>query len=126
MGANSDLAAKLFAAMVAGDEGTVRALCAPGLRFSQNGGAAVGLDALLGLSSTVRSAVPDYRYEKPVRSDTADGFVEEHDFAGTLPDGTQCAIPVCLVATVEAGRVVSVREYFDTAAAAPLFKALGG
>ena len=66
-----------------------------------------------------------FGYANPVRSDTDDGFVEEHTITGTLADGTKLNARICVVATVADGKVASLREYIDTGAAAPLLKALG-
>lgn len=96
------------------------------LQFRQNGGPVTGVESLVGLTLAVRRAVPDFRYENAVRSDTADGFVEEHDVRGTLPDGTEFHLAACVVARTEDGKIVAGNEYFDTAAAAGLFRALGG
>ena len=81
---------------------------------------------LLAIVSALVAAIPDFRIENAVRSDTLAGFVEEHDLRGTLPDGTVYHLAVCVVASVQGGKIVAVHEYFDTAAAAGLFKAMGG
>lgn len=125
MGPNSAISEKFFAALAAGDAATLRAVCNPNLQLTQNGGAAMDIDGLIGMSSAVRGVVAGFRYDNAQRVDTPDGFVEEHDVRGTLPDGTECSISACVVGQVEDGKVVVLREYFDTAAAAGLFKALG-
>ena len=118
------IAEALFAAFEAGDADRVRELCAPGLSARQNNGPIMDLEALIGFSLAVSKAVPDFRYEAAVRSATASGFVEEHDVCGTLPDGSRLHLRVCVVADVEDGRITSLREYVDGAAAASLLEAL--
>ena len=119
------LAAALFWAFVEGDDETVQHLCAPDLQAIQNGGAPMNLATLLMFSAAVRSVVKDFRYENPIRSETADGFVEEHDVCGTLPDGTELRFSACVVATVSESKITQLREYFDSAAVASLAAHLG-
>ena len=101
-------------------------MCAPGFQLSQNGGPSTGVDDFLAIVSALIAAIPDFRIENAVRFDTLAGFVEEHDLRRTLPDGTVFHLAVCVVASVQGGKIVAVREYFDTAAAGGLFKAMGG
>jgi ketosteroid isomerase-like protein len=82
------------------------------------------LDSVLGFALSVLRVVADFRYEDAVRSVTASGFVEEHNVRGTLPDGSDLNLAVCVVADVHDGRVSDLREYFDGVAAAGLASAL--
>lgn len=121
---NTQIAASLFDAFASGDAGTVRNLCAPDFRISQNGGPEMGIDQLLGFTAAVLKVVRGFRYEDAVRSATATGFVEEHAVRGTLPDGSAISFSVCVVADVKDGKVTHAREYFDSKAAQGLVKAL--
>lgn len=125
MDKNSDLSERLFAAVVAGDVAALQAICTPGAGWIQNGAPALGMEEIAGLGGAVKGAMPDYRYENVVCSDTEHGFVDEHDGVGTLADGTRVVIHSCVVATVDGGKITGMREYFDSAAVAPLLKALG-
>jgi ketosteroid isomerase-like protein len=118
------LAKALFEAFAVGDESTIRRLCTTGFRARQNGGPAMDLDSVLGFALSVLRVVADFRYEDAVRSVTASGFVEEHNVRGTLPDGSDLNLAVCVVADVHDGRVSDLREYFDGVAAAGLASAL--
>ena len=122
---HTDLAAALFTAFEAADETTVRELCSPELEAIQNGEPAMNLESLLQFSMAVHRVLQNFRYEEPIRSATADGFVEEHVLRGTLPDGSAIALAACVVGEIEGGRIVRLREYFDRLAAAKLGKALG-
>ncbi len=126
MNPNSALAEAFFAAVARGDAERARALCAPGFQASQNGGPAVDVEALVALGAAIRAVAPNFRYENAVRSETATGFVEEHEVRGTLPDGTPFQVAVCVVARVVDGKIAAVNEYLDIAAAAGLSKALRG
>jgi len=119
------LAEELFRAFADGDDDAVRHLCAPDLQAIQNGGAPMNLPTLLVFSAAVRSVVKDFRYENPIRSETSNGFVEEHDVCGTLPDGTKLRFSACVVATVSESKITQLREYFDSASVASLAAHLG-
>ena len=124
MSLNLDLARQFFLASAAGDADAMESLCADNIAVRQNGGEALGIKALLRFAAAVKAAAPDFRYENPVRYDTGDGFVEEHDVRGTAPDGTPFKVAVCVVATVANGKISTMNEYLDTAAARPLMDAL--
>jgi ketosteroid isomerase-like protein len=123
---STKLAETLFKALAARDDAAVRKLCARDFRASQNGGAAMDLDTLLGFNAAVHKVVRDFRYENPVRSATETGFVEEHAVRGTLADGSRLDLQVCVIAEVGGGKVTAVREYLDTKAAEGLIRALSG
>lgn len=126
MGNHSELAVAFFTATGAGDQAAIESLCSEDLAASQNGGPPMDRAALARFAAAVKRAVPDFRYENAVRADTATGLVEEHDVCGTLPDGSLLHMTVCVVADVADGKITSLREYADSAAAAGLIKALGG
>lgn len=121
---NTDICKALFEAFATGDEDRVRSLCAPGMQAWQNNNPPMDLDTLLGFSNAVLEVVKDFRYEEARRSETATGFVEEHRVRGTLPDHSKLDLAVCVVADVRDGKIYSLREYLDTAAAAGLIGAL--
>ena len=121
---NAEICAKLFEAFTVGDENAVRALCAPDLVARQNGNPPMSLDALVQFSEAVLGVVSSFRYEDAIRSATTTGFVEEHAVRGGLPDGSQLDMAVCVVADVQDGKIVSLREYLDLNDAAGLIAAL--
>ena len=121
---NDDIAEALFDAFEAGDADAARALCSKSRTASRNGGPAMDLESLLAFSTLVKRVIPDFHYENARRAITGDGFVEEHDVCGTLPDGSDLRVAACIVAEVRDGKVSDVREYIDTVAAAGLADAL--
>ena len=123
---NAEVARALFTAFESGDREAALGLLAADFRGIQNGGPPMDRNTLLKFAAAFRSVVSGYRYDNIVCSETATGFVEEHDVCGTLPDGTGVLIPACVVAKVEGGVVTELREYLDTARAAEVLKALGG
>ncbi len=121
---NSQIARTLFDAFEAGDEQTIREICSADMTARQNLNPEMNLDTLLGFSLAVNKIVPDLHYEHIVCSDTGTGFVEEHEVCGSLPDGSELRICACVVADIEGGKIVSLREYVDTASAQNLLAAL--
>lgn len=123
---STKVAELLFEALAKCDDDAVRKLCTRDFRASQNGGAVMDLETLLGFNAAVHKVVRGFRYENPVRSATASGFVEEHAVRGTLADGSRLDLSVCVVADLTGGKVSDVREYFDAKAAEGLIRALSG
>ena len=80
-----------------------------------------GLVAVLRLERKHVAAV-DMRERRRVR--TEDGFVLMLDVDGTTNGGNTFRVPVCLVATVAADRIVRLDEYADASRVAPLLREL--
>ena len=123
---NEELARALFEAFEKGDADSVRDLCTDDFEGRQNDGPVITLEPLLEFALAVVGVVQDFRYADAVRSATSTGFVEEHSVRGTLPDGSDLDIRVCVVADVRDGKVSNIREYFDRDSAAGLIGALSG
>lgn len=121
---NEQIAATLFTAFEKSDMETVRALCAPGFSARQNLNTEFDLETLIQFSQAVSSVVKNFRYEDIKRSVTNTGFVEEHLVCGELSDGSELKIAACVVADIEDGKIVHLREYVDTASATGLLSAL--
>ncbi len=126
MGIHSEIAKMFFVATAAGDKDAIRAICSSNLIASQNGAPPMDVEALARFAAAVKRVVPDFRYENASRADTQNGFVEEHDVCGTLPDGTALNLAVCVVADIRDGKITALREYLDSASAAGLINALRG
>lgn len=121
---NTELCRALFSALAQNNADEVRRLCSKDFKLIQNGAPPIDVDALIGFNGAVQNVVSNFHYANAVRSATDTGFVEEHDVCGTLPDGSSLKMRACVVGDVSEGRVVSAREYVDTAAAANLVRAL--
>lgn len=121
---STELAKALFEAFEAGDADAVRRLCASDFVARQNNGPLLDLETVLRFSAAVLGVVEQFRYEDAIRSETSSGFVEEHRVRGTLPDGTELDLAVCVVADVREGKIAHLREYLDGVGAAPLLEAL--
>lgn len=118
------IARALFDAFQSGDTNAARALISADVQASQNGGPAMGREALLAFSNAVKAKVPDFRYEDVICQATPEGFVEEHTVRGTLPNDEAINLRLVVVASVVEGQVTSVREYLDSAGAVGLANAL--
>ena len=121
---NTEIARSLFDAFESGDEQTIRSICSEDMTARQNLNPEMNLDTLFGFSLAVNKVMPDLHYENIVCADTGTGFVEEHEVCGTLPDGSELRICACVVATIDNGKLVSLREYVDTASAQALLSVL--
>ena len=119
-----ELAEALFDAFADGDADTVRSLCAADVTARQNKSPPMDLDTLIEFALAIHGAVADFRYADAICTPTASGFVEEHRVRGTLPDGTDLDLAACVVADVRDGKVIDLREYVDSSAAAGLIRAM--
>jgi len=121
---NIALAKALFEALENNDSAAITQLCDPELQAFQNLNPPMNLETLLAFTSKVKQVVPDFHYEHPKRYDSPSGFIEEHLVCGTLPDGNELKLTVCIVAEVHDGKIAILREYVDTLAAHGLAKAI--
>jgi ketosteroid isomerase-like protein len=64
----------------------------------------------------------DLRYENVRVTPTATGYVQQHTMRCTAPNGQPVEAHVCMIATLENGKIKHVAEYMDTAQMAPLMK----
>ncbi len=62
----------------------------------------------------------DLHYENVRVTPTADGYVQQHTMKCTAPNGQPVEAHVCMIATLENGKIKHVSEYMDTAQMAPL------
>ena len=68
----------------------------------------------------IHGVLDDIVYEIVRREPIPDGFYQQHILRGTLPDGSAFAMPACAIVKIDAGRIVSLHEYLDTAHTRPL------
>jgi len=112
---------RLFNAIPAGDIETVRELYHPDVRiWHNNDGTEQTRDDNLLILRWVSRNVKDMRYEEIRRSETANGFVQQHVLRGIAPNGTPLEIPACIICVVEDGKITRLDEYMDAEHAAPL------
>ena len=115
------VAARLFTAIEDGDLDAVAACYDPAIvvwtnvdRRDQD--LARSLRVLAWLCSRLEAR----RYEVVRRDLIPGGFLQEHVLHGIAPDGSEVAMPACIIATVAGGRITGMHEYLDPAGVAAL------
>lgn len=123
-----DVAERLFTAIGAGDLATVEALLDPHVQVWTNfDDRTVDRARALRTIGWLTRTLSGLRYDVVERFATAEGFVQRHVLRGTAPNGTDVAMPACIVAEVApadgagGARVVAMAEYADPA---PMMAAL--
>lgn len=114
-----EIADRLFTAIGEGDVDVVGSLLADEVtvwtNFDQR---TVDRDRALRTIGWLVRTIEGLHYEIVERIPTPAGFVQRHVLRGRAPNGTEVAMPACIVAEVavdgpSAGRVTSMAEYTD-------------
>ncbi len=115
------LANRVFSAIEDGDLEALRACYAPDfVAWTNFDDRESDLEQSLKVVGWLCGRLSDRRYDVRRRVLVDDGFVQEHVLCGTAPDGTEIAMPACIVATVSEGLVTRMNEYLDPAGVAAL------
>ena len=115
------LADQLCAAIEAGDIDAVESLYDDELRVWSNvDNREMDRRRALNVLRWLTSRLDNRRYHIRRREVLPDGFLQEHTLCGTAADGTEIAMPACLVVTLRDGRFVRIHEYLDASQIAPL------
>ena len=122
------LAARLVAAIEAGDIDTIRAIYAPDARIWHNTDGldfpGQTVDENLKVLAWMNRFLTGKHYDIKARSETATGFVQQHVLRATIAaTGEAYAMPACIICTVIDGRITRLDEYMDSAHVAPLTRA---
>jgi len=116
-----ELADRFLTGVQAGDQDGVRACYAPDAVIWHNiDGIEQTVDQNMRSLRWFARTLPDRRYRVLRREAIKDGFVQQHVLEATLPDGTDWAMPACVVVTVKDGLIARLDEYLDSAHAAVL------
>lgn len=116
-----EIADRLLTAIQAGDADTVRSLYAPDVEIWHNTDELVqGRDDNLATLGWLAANLPGLKYTDIRRSETADGFVQQHVLRATNRAGDEVGVPACLVVTIADGVISRLDEYLDSAAVARL------
>lgn len=118
----NDVAARLFAAIEAGDADALAALWSDDIVVWRQGGGRER-DKVRGLNviAWFVDSTADRRYEVLDRRFFDGGFVQQHVVHATTATGTPLSFRACLVVTVGAdGLITRIDEYLDPADLAPL------
>ncbi len=106
---------RLFRAIEEGDVDAIRNIYTPETKiWHNNDGIAQSVDQNLAVLKWVISNVKNVKYTEVRRQPTPTGFVLQHVLRGRFKD-KDVALPACIVATVEGGRITRLDEYLDSA-----------
>lgn len=68
----------------------------------------------LAMSAAVFNATSELRYLHVRRHPIDGGFIQQHQLAGRLADGTPIPpVEICMIIKIRNGKLISVEEYFD-------------
>ena len=120
-----EVAARLFAAVEAGDVATVAQLYAPDavIWHSHTGTTQTPEDNVAVLALVTRR-LRDLRYEEVRRQRTDRGFVQQHVLRARGPNGEPVELHSCMVCDVADGRITRLYEYLDGGAVARIVSLL--
>lgn len=112
-----DIASRLLAAIQSGDTDTVRSLYSPDVEIWHNTDELVqGRDDNLATLGWLAANIPGLEYTDIRRSETPDGFVQQHVLRATNRAGDTVSVPACLVVRMADGLITRLDEYIDSAA----------
>lgn len=117
----AELAARFFDAIERGDAEAVADCYADDVVIWHNtDGLAQGKAENLTVLRGLIRAYPRRLYDERRLTTFPGGFVQQHVLKATRADGAERTLAACLVCKVEAGRIVRLDEYFDSAQVAAL------
>jgi ketosteroid isomerase-like protein len=106
---------KLFHAIEAGDVEAIRNIYTAETKiWHNNDNVAQSVEQNLAVLKWVIGNIKGLKYTEVRRQPTPSGFVQQHVLRGRFKD-KELALPACIVATVEGGRITRLDEYLDSA-----------
>jgi ketosteroid isomerase-like protein len=114
-----DVAARLFAAVEAGDVAAIAQLYAPdAVIWHSHTGTTQTAEENVQVLGMVTKRLRDLRYEEVRRQRTERGFVQQHVLRAHGPEGQPVELRACMVCDVVDGRITRLDEYLDGASVA--------
>jgi ketosteroid isomerase-like protein len=111
-----ELADRMFRAIEQGDLDALRGCYDPDIIVWANfDGKEQNIDQSMRLVGWLCSKLDQRHYDVQRREIIPGGFLQEHILRAVAPDGTDIAMPACIIATVADGRVTRIHEYLDPA-----------
>jgi len=108
-------AEKLFRAIENGDVDAIREIYSPTVKIWHNtDGLIQTLEQNLATLKWVIANIKNIKYTEVRRQPTPNGFVQQHMLRGSFR-GKEIALPACIIADVEGGRITRLDEYLDSA-----------
>jgi ketosteroid isomerase-like protein len=106
---------KLFHAIEAGDVEAIRNIYTADTKiWHNNDNIAQSVEQNLAVLKWVITNIQGLKYTEVRRQPTPRGFVQQHVLRGRFKD-KEIALPACVVATVEDGKITRLDEYLDSA-----------
>jgi ketosteroid isomerase-like protein len=119
------LADRFVAAVRAADPAAYGSLCTPGSRHCVNiGSVEHSLDERVALLARERALLAEFDMVDIRVHHTDVGFIVQANARGALHSGESIEMALCAVVTCVGDRISRVEEYVDSAAAAPLLRAV--
>ncbi|MEX0665286.1 MAG: nuclear transport factor 2 family protein [Acidimicrobiia bacterium] len=123
----SELAERFVDAVTRVDLDALCVCLAPGARFWVNiGPSEYSADERLAVLELERQNLREHRAEDVRITATDEGFIAQLTSIGTTTRDESMRVAVCLIASVADDLITRVDEYADSAAAAPLIRAIYG
>jgi ketosteroid isomerase-like protein len=119
-----DTVIRFFAALEAGDIGTLREIYSPDAVIWHNDDLIEQpVDDNLKVLQGLHKAVSGLHYEIIRRVPADDGVIQQHVLRGILPNGQEVALHAAMYLQVKDGRVTRIEEYLDSANRSSIRKA---
>jgi uncharacterized protein len=113
---SEDVVVSFFAALEAGDIGTLREIYAPDALIWHNDDLLEqSVEDNLRVLQGLHRAVAGLRYDVIRRAAVTDGVLQQHVLRGTLPGGAEVELHAAMYLQVRDGRVTRIEEYLDSA-----------
>jgi ketosteroid isomerase-like protein len=115
-----EVAEQLFGAIEKGDIDAVRGIYSPrAVIWHNHDQAEQNVEQNLAVLKWVTGNIKGLKYTEVRRQPTLSGFVQQHVLRGRFRDA-EIALPACIIAKVEGGKITRIDEYLDSAQTAVL------
>jgi len=112
---SEELVIRFFAAIEAGDLGTLREIYAPDALIWHNDDLLEqSVDDNLKVLQGLHRALSGLRYDVIRRAATDDGVLQQHVLRGTLPNGADVELHAAMYLQVRDGHISRIEEYLDS------------
>jgi ketosteroid isomerase-like protein len=113
---SEEVVVRFFAALEAGDIGTLREIYAPDALIWHNDDLLEqSVEDNLRVLQGLHRAVAGLRYDVIRRAAVSDGVIQQHVLRGTLPNGAEVELHAAMYLQVRDGHVTRIEEYLDSA-----------
>ncbi len=113
---SEEVVVRFFAALEAGDIGTLREIYAPDALIWHNDDLLEqSVEDNLTVLQGLHRAVAGLRYDVIRRAAVSDGVLQQHVLRGMLPNGAEVELHAAMYLQVRDGRVTRIEEYLDSA-----------